>query len=570
MDDNQRLLLFGAGALALLAWPEKKKKKASGRVKNPRMFGVLDNMDRRLSGRRMVSNPIAGAWAANPKYGAYKGFHGIDLSTSNEALGPMLSFNLPAGRPWEMPYGYCPGASDFCRAYCYASEGMIALPRNQEIYANNLGMTQRSDFADRMISAIMEAYAKEASLKKGASMARSKTFRIHVSGDFHSTRYVLDWVKIVQSLPDWRFYGYTRCWRNQAEKYSPGMHRVLQVLKRLPNMHLMASTDENTGAPPPGWKQAYIAPPDILKGEFGNYRGPMGGKICRKTRGDKSRWHSGTIQCLECKLCSHADVDITLIMHGTLGGRMRQRLGEKEQQRTVVSWRNPNGKTLVARWETRGGKYWYELYKDRLGYTYSGKGSGGNLGDVSEAEAIAHIENYVDGARRIDGINMKRVKNPLDIATMGSGLATGLGLGTGFAGVKFALGKLGAKTEGNPVILCRCCGKPVYNSDGYPIHTKCIKPHWTKHVYGINASRCKEFKNKKPRGTRLYLNPINQREAIMEAGRRAGRARRNRDESLAKFETDWARKASKYDSDPNEAMRLFRQAYKEESGSYRR
>ena len=43
--------------------------------------------------------------------------------------------------------------------------------------------------------------------------------------------------------------------------------------------------------------------------------------------------------------------------------------------------------------------------------------------------------------------------------------------------------------------LCRCCGKPVYNSDGHPIHTRCIPKHWGKHAHGINCSRCVEFKN---------------------------------------------------------------------------
>lgn len=54
------------------------------------------------------------------------------------------------------------------------------------------------------------------------------------------------------------------------------------------------------------------------------------------------------------------------------------------------------------------------------------------------------------------------------------------------------------RTKGfrNPQVLCRCCGKPVYNTDGYPIHTKCIPTHWGKHAHGINASKCKEFGHK--------------------------------------------------------------------------
>ncbi len=40
---------------------------------------------------------------------------------------------------------------------------------------------------------------------------------------------------------------------------------------------------------------------------------------------------------------------------------------------------------------------------------------------------------------------------------------------------------------------CRCCGKTVYTSDGFPIHTACIRNHWGKHARSVNASRCREF-----------------------------------------------------------------------------
>lgn len=43
-------------------------------------------------------------------------------------------------------------------------------------------------------------------------------------------------------------------------------------------------------------------------------------------------------------------------------------------------------------------------------------------------------------------------------------------------------------------IYCRCCGKRVYAMDRYPVHTNCIGRHWSKHCFGVNASRCKEFK----------------------------------------------------------------------------
>ena len=52
-------------------------------------------------------------------------------------------------------------------------------------------------------------------------------------------------------------------------------------------------------------------------------------------------------------------------------------------------------------------------------------------------------------------------------------------------------------SEFSLALLCRCCGKPIWNSDGHPIHTACIRKHWGKHAKGINASRCKEFGKRK-------------------------------------------------------------------------
>lgn len=49
--------------------------------------------------------------------------------------------------------------------------------------------------------------------------------------------------------------------------------------------------------------------------------------------------------------------------------------------------------------------------------------------------------------------------------------------------------------------ICRCCGKPVMGLleafDQHPIHTKCIPRHWSKHVHGTGASRCREFGKKR-------------------------------------------------------------------------
>ena len=66
-------------------------------------------------------------------------------------------------------------------------------------------------------------------------------------------------------------------------------------------------------------------------------------------------------------------------------------------------------KKLIARWETRGKRYWYELYQDDFGYSYSGHFCGGNIGNVTEGMALDHMYKKVADDAVIDSINMKRV-----------------------------------------------------------------------------------------------------------------------------------------------------------------
>ncbi len=54
-------------------------------------------------------------------------------------------------------------------------------------------------------------------------------------------------------------------------------------------------------------------------------------------------------------------------------------------------------KRMVARWESRGGKTWIELYADQWGYSYRGNDCGGNRGALADdAAAIADIEGRLE------------------------------------------------------------------------------------------------------------------------------------------------------------------------------
>jgi len=65
---------------------------------------------------------------------------------------------------------------------------------------------------------------------------------------------------------------------------------------------------------------------------------------------------------------------------------------------------------LIARWETRGKKYWYDLYsepfKGKSSHHYRMKNGGGNIGYSTKAEAIAYILKRM----KYDDNNYKRVK----------------------------------------------------------------------------------------------------------------------------------------------------------------
>ena len=52
-------------------------------------------------------------------------------------------------------------------------------------------------------------------------------------------------------------------------------------------------------------------------------------------------------------------------------------------------------KTLVAKWESKSGKHFAELWRDAYGYSYKGVDCGGNLGTLKEAEAIEVLEMRV-------------------------------------------------------------------------------------------------------------------------------------------------------------------------------
>lgn len=69
-------------------------------------------------------------------------------------------------------------------------------------------------------------------------------------------------------------------------------------------------------------------------------------------------------------------------------------------------------KKLVAKWQSRRGKHYLELYQDEAGFTYTGDRCGGNLGNITLAQAIDIMETKIQDSKLYDGINMKSVLLP--------------------------------------------------------------------------------------------------------------------------------------------------------------
>lgn len=170
----------------------------------------------------------------------FKGYSNrcITISGGNIKLGAIPNFSLP-------PQKTCVGQSPAC-IDCYAKKAYRAHPSVRKAYEKNYTMSQNIGFVYRM-NQYLQKY-------------NPKLFRIHVSGDFYSARYIGQWINIIQSNPNTVFFGFTRSWRRAD------LLPVLDILRQLPNVKLWASWDAYTGRPPIAWAIAHMGnPPEGFK-----------------------------------------------------------------------------------------------------------------------------------------------------------------------------------------------------------------------------------------------------------------------------------------------------------------
>lgn len=164
----------------------------------------------------------------------------LSISPSNTKLGNIPNVSLP-------PAVTCPGATDECLDACYVGgkKGYFKMyPSVRIAYRRNLEASKGNWTGD-----VIRYLAKHS----------PKYFRIHVSGDFYSAKYIRDWAQIIAAFPGTRFLAFTRSWRVKR------LQKALSALATLPNLQLIASIDRSTESQVPAMRLASMGNPGAGK-----------------------------------------------------------------------------------------------------------------------------------------------------------------------------------------------------------------------------------------------------------------------------------------------------------------
>lgn len=154
------------------------------------------------------------------------------LPMGNIKVGKVYTFSLPS-------FVTCPGASNWCRRYCYAARIERLRPACRRAYVRNLALSLDPR---RFTARLLDSLPEDAPL-----------VRIHVGGDFYSPEYAESWIDVCRARPRITFWSYTRSW--SVKNLLP----ILEQLRLLPNVQLWASVDADMPLPPNGWRTAFLA-----------------------------------------------------------------------------------------------------------------------------------------------------------------------------------------------------------------------------------------------------------------------------------------------------------------------
>lgn len=100
----------------------------------------------------------------------------------------IMNFGITAGLA-------CPQAGA-CAKFCYAKKGAYSWGNVSPAFKKRYDITKQKDFPQLMMAEIA---------KKKVDMVR-----IHDSGDFYNREYLSKWLKVIVSMPQVKFYAYTK------------------------------------------------------------------------------------------------------------------------------------------------------------------------------------------------------------------------------------------------------------------------------------------------------------------------------------------------------------------------
>ena len=129
------------------------------------------------------------------------------LAKTSKAIGAkVMNFGIPAYRDTHgkvtCPFANVDDVTSPCHM-CYARKGAYIWPAARNAYQWRYEQTKLNSFVDDMVVAITKS--------------KAKFIRVHDSGDYYSREYINKWLEVANTLPDVKFYSYTksvRLWKS--------------------------------------------------------------------------------------------------------------------------------------------------------------------------------------------------------------------------------------------------------------------------------------------------------------------------------------------------------------------
>lgn len=142
----------------------------------------------------------------------------------------------------------CPGATDWCKRYCYARKAEYSYKQVRPYRELNYIISKGKDFVKLV--------------NQELATCKKKVIRIHESGDFYNQAYLNKWEKIIKANPQIHFTFYTKS------------YALLDFsrVRRLKNVSAFASVDPTTPVEnlkkARRWHKAYILGESTPKDTF--------------------------------------------------------------------------------------------------------------------------------------------------------------------------------------------------------------------------------------------------------------------------------------------------------------